>query len=221
MVGVASAARLHRGDVSLGVAEPSPLLNDAGQQEQQQQRTGVVEKPQGRVIRDLAGTLTLSPACSAAYKLLDDDKGYQDAISTVFDAAREVGKAVGKKCLAGLHPSLAPLGGVCKADAEPFWDEDDQKQSDLQLLVKVSEAALSPSEAAPLVWLDEEIVTKSPFPFLPTLGIGMKFNRILPFFLPTSCDNDADVAEVLAYFGDGCVKEEEPNLKKCKFTRAS
>ena len=76
---------------------------------------------------------------------------------------------------------------------------------------------VAPSEAAPLLWLDEDIVTSSPLPFLPFLGIAMKFSKILPVYVPKSCRNDADVAEVLAWFSAGC-KKEQPTLKSCKFS---
>lgn len=206
----ASAARPRRGNV---LAPGPPVNHDTRTQNvgfhAEAQVTSVLTAPRGLT--------TLTPSCSKAFDILNNDKGYLAAVDAVFDDARAVGKAVGEKCYAAMKPSLAPLGGKCTASAQPFWTPE--RRADVVTLSKASAAALPPSQAAPILWLDEVIVTGSPFPFIPIIKVGRTFRNILPVYVPSSCRSDADVAGVLALLSAGCV-EEQPFLSSCAFFKS-
>ena len=162
--------------------------------------------------------LLLSEKCTAAYNILNNDQGYLDAVALVFDDARMVGKATAEACTRHLKPCADPLGGTCTENARPFWTED--LMSDVPELERACAKVLPEDELAPIMWLNEYLVTKSPLSYLPFLGIELKLPNILPVYVPASCRNDADEGMILAYFSDGCAREEKKQLKQCKFSIA-
>ena len=162
--------------------------------------------------------LLLSEKCTAAYDILNNDQGYLDAVALVFDDARMVGKATAEACTRHLKPCADPLGGTCKEDAQRFWTED--LLADVPELERACEKVLPEDELAPIMWLNEYLVTKSPLSYLPFLGVELRLPRLLPVYVPASCRNDADEGMILAYFSDGCAREEKKRLKQCKFSIA-
>ena len=162
-----------------------------------------------------SSSLLLSEKCTAAYDILNNDQGYLDAVSLVFDDARMVGKATAEACTRHLKPCANPLGGTCTEDAQKFWTED--LLSDVPELERACAKVLPEDELAPVMWLSEYLVTNSPLSYLPFLGIELKLPRILPVYVPASCRNDADEGMILAYFSDACAREEKKQLKQCKF----
>ena len=165
-----------------------------------------------------SSSLLLSDKCTAAYDILNNDQGYLDAISLVFDDARMVGKTTAEACTRHLKPCASPLGGTCTEDAQKFWTED--LLSDIPELERACGKVLPEDELAPIMWLNEYVVTKSPLSYLPFLGIELKLPRLLPVYVPASCRNDADEGMILAYFSDSCTREEKKQLKQCKFSIA-
>ena len=165
-----------------------------------------------------SSSLLLSEKCTAAYDILNNDQGYLDAVSLVFDDARMVGKATAEACTRHLKPCANPLGGTCTEDAQKFWTED--LLSDVPELERACAKVLPEDELAPVMWLSEYLVTNSPLSYLPFLGIELKLPRILPVYVPASCRNDADEGMILAYFSDACAREEKKQLKQCKFSIA-
>ena len=162
--------------------------------------------------------LLLSEKCTAAYDILNNDQGYLDAVALVFDDARMVGKATAEACTRHLKPCANPLGGTCTEDAQRFWTED--LLADVPELERACEKVLPEDELAPIMWLSEYLVTKSPLSYLPFLGVELRLPRLLPVYVPASCRNDADEGMILAYFSDGCAREEKKRLKQCKFSIA-
>jgi hypothetical protein len=148
LLSAASAARPHRGNVlALGPMNDQPQKIIMGVAEQQQQQdvpatvtTTPAAQQQTALVVVPRGLTTLTPLCSAAYDLLNNDEGYVAAINAVFDDARAVGKAAGEKCYAALKPSYTPLGGYCTADAQPFWTPE--RRADLVTLAKASDAVV-------------------------------------------------------------------------------
>ena len=162
--------------------------------------------------------LLLSEKCTAAYDILNNDQGYLDAVALVFDDARMVGKATAEACTRHLKPCADPLGGTCTEDAQRFWTED--LLADVPELERACEKVLPEDELAPIMWLSEYLVTKSPLSYLPFLGVELRLPRLLPVYVPASCRNDADEGMILAYFSDSCTREEKKQLKQCKFSIA-
>ena len=161
-------------------------------------------------------SMLLTEKCSAAYDILNKDQGYLDAIGVVFDDAKVVGKGAAEACTRHLKPCANPIGGTCKQDAQVFWTED--MLADIPLLERACEAVLPADEIAPVVWLDEYLVTKSPVSYAPFLGLELKLPNILPIYVPKSCRNDADEGMILAFFSDSCEREQKHQLKECKFS---
>jgi len=219
-----SAARPQPGNTNHALAPLEPVTVNGGVAEHEQQQLETSEttpssssSSSSTRLEAPRGLSATTPACTKAYDILNNDKGYLDAIGAVFEDARSVGKQAGEKCWNKMKPSVAPLGGKCTASAQPFWTPE--RRADLVALSRASNAVLPPDEHAGLVWLDEDVVTGSPLPFIPCLGLSLKLYMILPVYVPASCQNDADMAEVLAYLGAGCMKE-QPTLKSCAFKRA-
>jgi hypothetical protein len=177
----------------------------------------VVESPSFTVLDTSA--MLLSTKCSVAYDILNKDQGYLDAMEKIYDDARAVGKAAAKECMRHLQPCVDKvIGGTCKEDAQTYWTED--MLVDIPSLERACAEVLPDNEVAPVMWLNEYLVTKSPLSYVPFLGIEMKLAKVLPVYVPKSCRNDADEGMILAYFSDSCAREEHNELKQCKFSLA-
>lgn len=218
LLGVASAVRVEPGaDASSGA---SALRSEVAAVEfsswnSVEFSSSESETSPTRALTDASSAVGLTDACDAAYKILNSNKGYNDAISAVFDQARVVGKAAGEECVKHLSPSASPLGGTCTENAHMYWTAE--KMALIAPLELACMEVLPPEEVAPVVWLDEVVITNSPLSILPWLGLELKLGGILPIYVPASCRNEPDMASILAYFDDSCVKE-DPNLHKCRFS---
>ena len=215
----ASAARPLGGDTAVLVPLEEPMVN-AGVAEQQPAATTLQKRQEQTEAQTLQlgpmRTETLTSPCAKAYDILNNDAGYTSTVNAVFQDARKVGEEAGQECAAAMQPSLSPLGGKCKANTEPYWTPD--RLADVNALSQASDAALPATEVNKMFWFDEDVVTQ-PFSWAPYIGVNLKLYRILPVYVPTSCANDGDLAEVLAYFGNGCMKESKEAHVKLKSRR--
>jgi|AntAceMinimDraft_12_1070368.scaffolds.fasta_scaffold19807_2 hypothetical protein len=211
LVGGASALRHEpHGALSLG----SRLATQSSVSDSASRFTAIPVFP----VMEATATMLLTEKCSAAYDILNKDQGYLDAIGKVFDDAKVVGDDAAEACSRHLKPSANPVGGWCKQDAQEFWTED--QLADIPVLERACEKALSADEVAPVVWLNQFLVTRSPLSYAPFLGIELQLPNLLPIYVPKSCRNDADEGMILAFFSDACAREEKKQLKECKYSLA-
>ena len=175
LLGVASAVRVEPGaDASSGA---SALRSEVAAVDVEFSSSESETSPT-RALTDASSAVGLTDACDAAYKILNSNKGYNDAISAVFDQARVVGKAAGEECVKHLSPSASPLGGTCTENAHKYWTAE--KMALIAPLELACMEVLPPEEVAPVVWLDEVVITNSPLSILPCLGLELKLGGILP-----------------------------------------
>ena len=101
-------------------------------------------------------------------------KGYLDAVSAVFDDARIARQGHRGGVRRAPEAVRNPLGGTCTEDAQRFWTEDllaDVRRSELE---RACEKVLPEDALAPIMWLSEYLVTKSPLSYLPFLGVELR-----------------------------------------------
>ena len=111
-----SAARPQPGNTNhvLAPLEPVTVKGGVAEHEQRQLETSETtssssSSPSSSTRLEAPRGLSTTPACTKAYDILNNDKGYLDAIGAVFDDARAVGEQAGEKCWKKMKPSVAPL----------------------------------------------------------------------------------------------------------------
>ena len=207
LVGAASAARLEPSAFAARLDSGVAATENLGASESLFTSTGKLDLSE----------VSLTAECNGAFDILNNDQGYLDAINDIFMDARIVGKFAGEQCVSHLSPSTSPIGGRCKVDASKFWDDD--MLCAIPVVEKAAAKVLPPEETAPVMWLSERVITKSPFSFITFLGIELTLHKIFPIYVPQSCRNEADFAGILQYFDAEC-KKSEKDLKQCRFSAA-
>ena len=207
LVGAASAARLEPSAFAARLDAGVAATENLGASESLFTSTGKLDLSE----------VSLTAECNGAFDILNNDQGYLDAINDIFMDARIVGKFAGEQCVSHLSPSASPIGGRCAVDASKFWDDD--MLCAIPVVEKAAAKVLPPEETAPVMWLSERVITKSPFSFITFLGIELTLHKIFPIYVPQSCRNEADFAGILQYFDTEC-KKSEKDLKQCSFSAA-